>query len=615
MKNNNIIGFALIGIVLLLFSWYNSNQFEKQRIEQARLDSIATANLANQLAETNATFQADSVEIEEVSSIYGDQYLDSLTMAEEQFIEISNNKINVTLSSKGAQISNVLIKGYYTYDSLALNLIKTGESNFDMEFITSQGINTSDLNFTLAHATDSSAIYRLYFDDDSYVENSYLLTNDSYLMTNNLRFVNMNQYIPRSQSRLRMSWDVNIPRIEKGYKNEKQYSKVAYKYPNSNDVENLTKNKDHAQKAINQKVSWFAVQQQFFSAILVAPNDISNLDLTSKFYPEGDENLMACNALMMFDVENRESEFSVPLQFYFGPNHYNTLKQYDKDFEELLPLGGWLIGSISKFIIIPIFNWLSKFISNYGIIILILTILLKIAISPLTLKSYVSSAKMRVIKPEVDKINAKYPKPEDAMKKQQATMDLYKKCGISMFGGCLPMLLQLPLLYAMFRFFPASFELRQQRFLWAEDLSTYDSILDLGFNIPLYGDHISLFALLMAVTMVIYSKMNNAQMADSQAMPGMKFMTTWFMPIFLLVLCNNFSSGLSYYYMLSNLLTMLQTWIIRKFFVNEDKLYAKIQAKAAAAPTKKKSNFQKRLEEAYKIQQAQERERQNQNRR
>lgn len=615
MKNNNIIGFALIGIVLLLFSWYNSNQFEKQRIEQARLDSIATANLANQLAETNATFQADSVEIEEVSSIYGDQYLDSLTMAEEQFIEISNNKINVTLSSKGAQISNVLIKGYYTYDSLALNLIKTGESNFDMEFITSQGINTSDLNFTLAHATDSSAIYRLYFDDDSYVENSYLLTNDSYLMTNNLRFVNMNQYIPRSQSRLRMSWDVNIPRIEKGYKNEKQYSKVAYKYPNSNDVENVTKNKDQAQKAINQKVSWFAVQQQFFSAILVAPNDISNLDLTSKFYPEGDENLMACNALMMFDVENRESEFSVPLQFYFGPNHYNTLKQYDKDFEELLPLGGWLIGSISKFILIPIFNWLSKFISNYGIIILILTILLKIAISPLTLKSYVSSAKMRVIKPEVDKINAKYPKPEDAMKKQQATMDLYKKCGISMFGGCLPMLLQLPLLYAMFRFFPASFELRQQRFLWAEDLSTYDSILDLGFNIPLYGDHISLFALLMAVTMVIYSKMNNAQMADSQAMPGMKFMTTWFMPIFLLVLCNNFSSGLSYYYMLSNLLTMLQTWIIRKFFVNEEKLYAKIQAKAAAAPTKKKSNFQKRLEEAYKIQQAQERERQNQNRR
>lgn len=615
MKNNNVLGFALIGIVLLLFSWYNSNQFEKQRIEQARLDSIATANLANQLAETNATFQADSVEIEEVSSIYGDQYLDSLTMAEEQFLEISNNKINVTLSSKGAQISNVLIKGYYTYDSLALNLIKTGESNFDMEFITSQGINTSDLNFTLAHATDSSAIYRLYFDDDSYVENSYLLTNDSYLMTNNLRFVNMNQYIPRSQSRLRMSWDVNIPRIEKGYKNEKQYSKVAYKYPNSNDVENLTKNKDLAQKTINQKVSWFAVQQQFFSAILVAPNDISNLDLTSKFYPEGDENLMACNALMMFDVENRESEFSVPLQFYFGPNHYNTLKQYDKDFEDLLPLGGWLIGSISKFIIIPIFNWLSKFISNYGIIILILTILLKIAISPLTLKSYVSSAKMRVIKPEVDKINAKYPKPEDAMKKQQATMDLYKKCGISMFGGCLPMLLQLPLLYAMFRFFPASFELRQQRFLWAEDLSTYDSILDLGFNIPLYGDHISLFALLMAVTMVIYSKMNNAQMADSQAMPGMKFMTTWFMPIFLLVLCNNFSSGLSYYYMLSNLLTILQTWIIRRFFVDEDKLYAKIQAKAAAAPTKKKSNFQKRLEEAYKIQQAQERERQNQNRR
>jgi len=314
---------------------------------------------------------------------------------------------------------------------------------------------------------------------------------------------------------------------------------------------------------------------------------------------------MRSSAEMVLDLDTQSKDFSLPFKFYFGPNHYPTLKSYDEGFEKMIPLGGKIIGPINRYVIIPVFNWLSKYIASYGLIIFILTILIKLVISPLTLKSYKSSAKMKVLQPEIQKINERYPKQEDAMKKQQATMDLYKRAGVSMFGGCLPMLLQFPILFAMFRFFPVSFELRQQKFLWADDLSGYDSILDFGFNIPLYGDHISLFALLMGVSMFFYSKLTMTQMADNQQMPGMKFMQTWFMPIFMVMICNNFSAGLSYYYMLSNLITIVQTLVIRKWFVDEKKLRAQIQQRASSKEPPKKSKFRQRLDEAYKIQQEQ----------
>ena len=293
----------------------------------------------------------------------------------------------------------------------------------------------------------------------------------------------------------------------------------------------------------------------------------------------------------------------IPFDFYFGPNHYHTLKSYDQKYEKIIPLGGWLVGWISRFIIIPCFDLLGRFISNYGLIILIMTILLKIVISPLTIKSYMSSAKMSALKPEMDKINEKYPKQEDAMKKQQATMELYQRAGVKPLGGCLPMLLQFPILWAMFRFFPASIELRQKSFLWADDLSAYDSIWDFGVNIPLFGDHLSLFALLMAVSMFLYSKMTSSQMSNDPQMASMKFMSVWLMPIMMLFICNNLSSGLSYYYFISNLLTMLQTFIIKKWVVKPEKILAQVQAsKGKPLP---KSKWQQRLEEAQKMQQAQ----------
>ena len=266
---------------------------------------------------------------------------------------------------------------------------------------------------------------------------------------------------------------------------------------------------------------------------------------------------MACHAFMQVPYQS-EQEQSIRFQFYFGPNGYYDLKEYGRSFEQIIPLGGFLISWINRFLIIPTFNFLNRFIGNFGLIILLMTLFIKLIISPFTFKSYISSAKMRVLKPEIDKINAKYPKKEDAMKKQQETMDLYRKTGVKMMGGCWPMLFQMPILFAMFRFFPGSIELRQQGFLWADDLSGYDSILDLPFKIPLYGDHISLFALLMAISMFLYSRMNMKQQASSQQMPGMQGMMLYFMPLMMLTVANNLSAALSYYYLLSNLTTMLR---------------------------------------------------------
>ena len=259
-----------------------------------------------------------------------------------------------------------------------------------------------------------------------------------------------------------------------------------------------------------------------------------------------------------------------------------------------------MVAWFSRLVIIPCFDFLGRFISNYGLVILLMTLLIKLIISPLTIKSYKSSAKMQVIKPEMDKINEKYPNEKDAMKKQQATMELYRKAGISPMGGCLPMLLQMPILFAMFRFFPASIELRQQKFLWADDLSAYDSIWDFGANVPLLGDHLSLFALLMAVTMFFYSKMTSAQMSNDPNMAGMKFMSVWLMPIMMFFICNNLSSALSYYYLLSNIITMAMTWYIRKYVVTEEKVRADIMLNSNKP--KQKSKWQLRLEEAQKMQ-------------
>jgi len=610
-KRSSIVGFALIGIILLLFTWYNSKQAEK-RLQQENMvrDSLATvAALEGSTSETEepAADAADAARNIPEENDYQDQFLREASLAETEWYTLENDKLAVKISSKGAQPYEVHIKNYYTYDSLDLFLVRPDKSLFDLELNTNQWLNTSDLHFRAVENTDSTLTLRLQFEEDAWVDAIYSLASDSHTLGYHLHFVGMDKVLDRRTGQMTLKWVLDVPRLEKGYQNERNYSGVAYKYLANNEVKTLGKRRDHAEEHFNSTIRWFGFQQQFFSAILVAENGFPAGTLVNRFYPENDaeRNLMQSGAEMTVALDTRSEDFTIPFLFYFGPNHFYTLKSYGEDFEKIIPLGGKVIGTISRYVIIPTFNWLSKFISSYGLIILILTIMIKLVISPLTWKSYMSSAKMRVLKPEIDKINEKYPRQEDAMKKQQATMDLYRRAGVSMWGGCLPILLQFPILWAMFRFFPASIELRQQGFLWCHDLSAYDSILDLGFKIPLYGDHVSLFALLMGVSMWGYSKMTMSQQASTQTMPGMEFMQVWLMPIMMVFICNNLSAGLSYYYLLSNLITIGQNWAIRKWFVDEDKIYENLKKKANSKEPPKKSKFQQRLDAAYKAQQEQ----------
>ena len=590
------------------FSWYQSRQYRQQAEAQAQLDSIARAEQMVAMALDSVKRAEGLVTDGEMAGVkvmnmpaYKDSMLTEARLAEASVYKLSNDKVEIEFTTRGAQPYSVKINDYKTYDSTDLYLIKPEMSQMGISIFAGENINTKDFVFQVAEHNDSTIVMQLPFAEGGYIQQRYVLPKDGYMLQNELSFVNMDGIIPRNVSMFDIDWSVIIPRLEKGYKNEKQYSKLDYYFTGDKKPEEIGRSRDAA-KRIDTKVKWFAFQQQFFSAIMTADTEFASADLDVKYFAENDpsRNLMACSAKLRSDFRAGSDNVTVPYTFYFGPNDYSGLKAYDQKYEKIIPLGGWLVGWFSRLVIIPCFDFLGKFISNYGLVILLMTLLIKLIISPLTIKSYKSSAKMQVIKPEVDKLNQKYPNEKDAMKKQQAMMDLYQKAGISPMGGCLPMLLQMPILFAMFRFFPASIELRQQKFLWADDLSAYDSIWDFGVNIPLLGDHLSLFALLMAVTMFIYSKMTSAQMSDDPNMAGMKFMSVWRMPIMMFFICNNLSSALSYYYLLSNIITMAMTWYIRKFVVTEEKVRADMMLRANQH--KKKSKWQQKLEEAQRMQ-------------
>ena len=610
MNKNSIIGFVLIGVIMFGFTWYQSKQYEKQAEVQAQLDSIAMAEQMAAMAIDSVKRAEGLVTEGEMAGVkvlnmpaYKDSLLTEARLAQEGIYKLANDKVEIEFTTKGAQLYSVKLNDYKAYDSTDLYLIKPHGSQMSISVYAGENVNTKDFVFQVAEHTDSSLVMQLPFAGGGYIQQKYWLTEGSYMMQNELSFVGMYNVIPRNVSSVDIDWSVIIPRLEKGYKNEKQYSKLDYYFEGDKKPEEIARGKD-ASKRIDTSLEWFAFQQQFFSAIMTAQDGFASADFDVKYFAEDDpsHNLMACSARLRSDIQMGSDNVVLPFDYYLGPNDYRTLKGYDKKYEKIIPLGGWLVNWFSRLIIIPCFDFLGKFISNYGLVILLMTLLIKLLLSPLTIKSYKSTARMQVIKPEIDKLNEKYPNEKDAMKKQQAMMDLYQKAGISPMGGCLPMLLQMPILFAMFRFFPASIELRQQKFLWADDLSAYDSIVDFGFNIPLLGDHLSLFALLMAVTMFIYSKMTSGQMSNDPNMAGMKFMSVWLMPIMMFVICNNLSSALSYYYLLSNIITMGMTWYIRKFVVTEDKVRAEMMVKAKQP--KKKSKWQMRLEEAQKMQEA-----------
>ena len=616
MDKNSIIGFVLIFLIMLGFFGYQSRQSAKQQAYQAQLDSIAAAEAYAQwqqdsiwrsehpeaAAAADSAMQATSVA--PVAPVYSDSSLNAAARAEARLITLENDKLEVVFTTRGGQPYSVKVKDYLTYSKEPLYLLQAEKSQLGYVVYAPTAVDTRKFTFQYVEeaSTDSTVVMRLPFGAGGYIEQKYTLVKDSYSVNETLSFIGMGDLIPRNVGSIDVDFDALIPRMEKGYKNETQYSRLNYYFPDDNKPANIG-NGRKGEKRFNNNIEWFAFQQQFFSAIMRAPGNFTYGDFSIDFLPKGDSDLMRCKAQMRAEITPGSQRIDVPFEFYFGPNDYKGLKAYNHSYEKVIPLGGKIIGVFTKYVIIPLFDWLSKFISSYGIIILLMTIFIKIVVLPFAYKSYSSSAKMQALKPYMEKINAKYPKQEDAMKKQQETMDLYKKAGVSPMGGCLPMLLQMPILWAMFRFFPASIQLRQQPFLWAEDLSAYDDVIHWGTSI-LGMDHISLFALLMALSMFFYSKitMQNQTAGNDPNAKMMQAMSLYMMPIMMFFICNNLSSGLSYYYLLSNLITMLETWIIRKWIVKPDAILAKVKAAEASGKAAPKSKWQQRLEEAQKMQ-------------
>ncbi len=622
MDKNSVIGFVLIAAIFLGFTVFENKRAAKYAEVKAQQDSIALAQMpfdSSSVVSLGESSDEASVADNVTAPVYKDSCLQAASDVNSvpEMVVLENSKIRIQLTTKGAQPYSVKVKDYYNYDSTELYLFRPGQSEYSLRVYAGEYIKTSNFNFTVASASDSVVVMRLPFRNGGYIEQKYTLSEDSYLLKNSLSFVNMDEIIPRNVSAFDLDFSMTVPRMEKGYKNEVQYSKADYYFEGDKKPEELGRGRS-ATKRIDSKLSWFAFQQQFFSTIFRAPDQFASGELAINFKSEDDpeRNLMDCSAKMRAELPAGKN-VTVPFEFYFGPNHYQTLKSFDHKYEKIIPLGGWLVGWFTKFFIIPMFDFFHRFIGNFGLIILLMTLVIKIVVFPLTYKSFASSAKISALKPEIDKLNEKYPhkdNQQEQLKKQQAIMNLYKRAGASPMGGCLPTLLTFPILWAMFRFFPASIELRQQSFLWCHDLSAYDSIVDFGVRIPLLGDHLSLFALLMAATMWIYSKltMSSQPNAGDPSAASMRFMSLWMMPIMMFFICNSLSAALSYYYLLSQLISIAQTWIIRKSIKPESVLE---KVRASEGKPMAKSKWQIRLEEAQRLQEQQLKEQQKKARR
>ena len=644
MDKKSIIGIAVVAVLFLGFAYFNSQQ-QKEYLEQkaayeAYVDSVAAAAraaapVADSLASGNGV-QAEVAAAEAAAAVRERQVEslgESLTAAREAEAEefiVENDVMAVLFSTRGGQIKGVTLKDYTQYGPRGkrdrkIEMMDPATARFGLSFYLKNGlknvpVNTLDYVFTAQPVVGEadgakSVVMRLPVAEGAYLEYRYLIYDTAaperdYLVDFDVRLVNMAPEMA-NQTQIQIDWANTTFQNEKGFQNENMYTTLSYRFPDETSIEELGMSEGAKSKNISTQVNWVAFKQQFFSSVFIAPDNVSYANLA--FDTAAPESSLLKTFTAQMGVPYTPQTEGYDFAFYFGPNKYSILKKIgepggaDIYLERLVPLGWGIFGWVNRWCVIPVFDFLRNYIGSFGIIIFILVLLVKLVISPLTYKSYVSMAKMRLVKPQIDELAKKYPKPEDAMKKQQATMELYKKAGINPMGGCIPMLIQMPILIAMFRFFPASIELREQPFLWADDLSSYDSIVNLPFSIPFYGDHVSLFALLMAVSLFGYSWFNYQQTASSQPqMAGMKFMMVYMMPIMMLFWFNSYSSGLCYYYLLSNIFTIGQTLVIRRM-VDDNKIHAIMQANAAKKSKGKKSKFQQRYEELMRQQEAQQR--------
>ena len=595
MDKKSIIGIAVVAVLFLGFAYMNTKEQEKYQQEMARWqayqDSLAAAAAVTAPAAGEAVAAADSVAAAAVRERQVEALGATLAAAREAEAEeftVENDVMAVRFSTRGGQVTGVTLKDYKRYaprgeEGRPVEMMDPATARFGMTFYVKNGLRNVDVN-TLDYVFEAEpvaegpegeqvVVMRLPVSGDASLEYRYTI------------------------------YDTASP--------ERDYLVGFYRLPGEKSVEELGMSEEEKSKEVTSSLNWVAFKQQFFSSVFIAPENVSYADLGFSTAHPGSGYVKDFTARMTVPYTPQTEGYD--FAFYFGPNKYSILKKVslsegdDLHMERLIPLGWGIFGWVNRWCVIPVFDFLRNYIPSFGIVILILAVLIRLVISPLTYKSYVSMAKMRLIKPQVDELAKKYPKQEDAMKRQQATMELYKKAGINPMGGCIPLLIQMPILIAVFRFFPASIELRDQSFLWADDLSSYDSVLNLPFSIPFYGDHVSLFALLMALSMFVYSYYNYQQTASAQPqMAGMKFMMVYMMPVMLLLWFNSYASGLCYYYLLSNLLTIGQTLVIRRM-VDDSKIQAIMQANAARKSKGRKSKFQQRYEELMRQQEAMQR--------
>jgi len=622
MDKNSIIGIVLIGAILLVFTIMNRPS-EEEKAERARQDSIALVKA--QERQEQMALEAKDEKVVESKEYVGDvdtsKHFDNLYGAfaaggygQDEFYTLENNLVKVKFLNKGGKVYSVELKEHKNHEGDPLLLFDGSENIFGFNFFAqNRQIATSDLFFVTSETEKSvvlnegdnphSISWKLSAGEGRYIEYVYTLAPESYALDFKVNLKGLNGIVPANANMLDLKWFQQIPQTEKGTKFENQYTTIAFKHA-SGDVDELSSRGKDKDENISTRVKWVGFKKQFFTTFLTAEEDFSNAYVKYHQVEDIPGVIKTFDAEIGIPVRDFSSE-SVNLKFHFIPNSYPTLKALEQDYEKVIPLGGKMMSWFNKLVVIKLFNWLDNYIVSYGLIILIMTLFIKLIIFPLTYKSYMSTAKMKVLKPEIDEIGKKFPKQEDSMKKQQATMGLYKKAGINPLGGCLPLLIQFPILIAMFRFFPAAIELRQKSFLWATDLSSYDAIVSWSTHIPLvsdyYGNHISLFTVLMAVALIVSTRINSAAQTEASAqMPGMKFMMNWMMPIMMIFWFNSYAAGLSYYYFLSNVITIGQTYAIRKF-VNEDEIRAKL--KANTKKTVKKSKWQAKLENIAKQQQ------------
>ena len=605
---NSFIGILLLGAIMLWFMY--SSQEEVLPTENTTEQVVDTKNITTPAITQNTTntIVNDSLKNVALQSKLGAFAYGAQTATEGTTV-LENDLLKLVVDNKGGQIIEALLKNYKTYDSLPLYIIKNNNASFNLNFGTTDNriLNTKDLLFTPSKTKngDNEVLsMKLKVSETQYLEYRYEMKPNDYMLGFSVRSQGLGNVINNSNE-VSLDWNLKTFRNERSIKTENMYSELKFY---TDEADYLSAGSDDNE--IVDNVQWVGYKQHFFTSVLLSDTPFNKATLTSKnlVQDEAIDTVFTKQYGLKTPLALNGGELNYNMNWYYGPADYKLLTGYEgKNLGEIVDLGWGIFGAINRTIFIPIFGWLSGLMSNYGLIIILLTIVVRIIMSPLVYKSYLSSAKMKVIRPELTAINEKYPGKPNAMKRQQETMAVQRKAGVSMMSGCIPALLQMPIFFALFRFFPSNIELRQKGFLWADDLSSYDAVFQLPFSIPFYGDHVSLFPILASVAIFFYMKMNQSQQANMQAPPQegmpdmqkMMKMMIYFSPIMMLFFFNNYASSLSLYYFVSNLLTIVIMLVIKHYVIDEKKIHAQIEENKKR-PEKKKSKFRQRMDDAMK---------------